>query len=83
MDSEAVKLTKPASCDEGETDLLKIKNSLSINIVAKTLMEKEKLTPNQKEELKETIISKIDRQFLPNFSNDSQVLPIVASRFAA
>lgn len=68
MECEAIKLVTP-STDGVEKEMVRIKNSLSINFVAQTLLEKEKLNPQVREELKESIIERIDRELIPNFTN--------------
>ena len=44
MECEAIKLVAPSS--EGvENEMIRVKNSLSINFVAHSLLEKEKINP--------------------------------------
>lgn len=79
MECEAIKLVAPS--ETISKDMIKVKNQLSINFVTQTLMEKEKLTPKYREELKETIIEKMDKQFMPNFTNEDNVQPADSKRF--
>jgi hypothetical protein len=76
MESDSLRGGSGRSClDPLPAEIHKVKNQLSLNFLHQSLIDKDRLNPQMKEELKETIIEKLDKSCIPNFINESEVHP--------